>query len=86
MPIYSYQCEACDHIFDLRQSFDSKPEHECPECKAIAKRTFHPAAVIYKGSGFYTTDYRKPSPGSSEGSSSEGSSSGSSSSGGSSSE
>ena len=66
MPTYSYQCSSCSHQFELRQSFDSEPEHECPVCSNKARRLFHPVGVIYKGSGFYTTDSRKPASGSSE--------------------
>ena len=60
MPIYSYKCTSCNHEFDLKQGFDADPTQECPVCKSPARRLFHPVGVIYKGSGFYTTDYRKP--------------------------
>jgi putative FmdB family regulatory protein len=66
VPRYSYQCSSCSHQFELRQSFDSEPEQECPVCSNKARRLFHPVGVIYKGSGFYTTDYRKPASDSSE--------------------
>ena len=67
MPTYVYTCGKCGHQFELRQGFDAEPEQECPQCHYTARRTFHAVGVIYKGSGFYTTDYRKPSSGSSEG-------------------
>ena len=57
MPIYEYQCESCKHKFELKQGFDADPIEKCPLCKATSKRVFHSPAVIYKGSGFYTTDY-----------------------------
>ena len=60
MPIYSYKCTSCDHEFDLKQGFDADPTQECPVCQSSSRRLFHPVGVIYKGSGFYTTDYRKP--------------------------
>tara|TARA_B100001750_G_C15109401_1_gene399357 strand:+ start:73 stop:459 length:387 start_codon:yes stop_codon:yes gene_type:complete len=60
LPIYSYQCTSCDHQFDLKQSFDASPTQNCPVCQNQSRRLFHPVGVIYKGSGFYTTDYRKP--------------------------
>lgn len=59
MPIYDYECEKCGHGFELRQSFNSEPETTCPVCTSRARRKFHSVAVIYKGSGFYTTDYKK---------------------------
>lgn len=65
VPTYSYECASCGHQFELRQGFDSEPEQECPRCHKSAKRRFHAVGVIYKGSGFYTTDYRKPANGSS---------------------
>ena len=58
MPRYDYQCFSCGHLFELRQSFDSPPEADCPECAGLAKRKFYAVPVIYKGSGFYTTDYK----------------------------
>ena len=57
LPIYEYQCESCSHKFELKQSFDAEPTQKCPSCSATSKRLFHPPAVIYKGTGFYTTDY-----------------------------
>ena len=57
MPIYEYQCESCSHTFELKQGFDADPIEKCPVCTSPSKRLFHPPAVIYKGTGFYTTDY-----------------------------
>ena len=62
MPIYSYQCGTCAHEFEVRQGYDAAPEHECPNCHNVAKRLFHPVGIIYKGTGFYTTDYQRPRP------------------------
>ncbi len=59
MPIYDYQCAACGNQFELRQRFDSEPVETCPRCQGRAQRQFHSLAVIYKGSGFYTTDYAR---------------------------
>jgi len=59
MPIYEYECIHCGHHFELKQSFHDKPEAKCPQCKKKAKRIFHPAPIIFKGSGFYVTDHRK---------------------------
>ena len=58
MPIYEYECGTCRHRFDKKQSFNSKPETACPKCKGKAKRVFHAAPIIFKGSGFYVTDHR----------------------------
>ena len=59
MPRYVYRCTACDHEYDQRESFGASPLRECPECSGEARRIFHPVPVIYKGSGFYTTDYAR---------------------------
>ena len=61
LPLYDYQCNACGHSFELRQSFDSEPKAKCPECRGDSRRKFSVVPVIYKGSGFYTTDYKKSS-------------------------
>ena len=58
MPTYEYECGSCRYRFDLRQGFDDEPEVECPQCNERARRIFHPAPIIYKGSGFYVTDSR----------------------------
>jgi putative FmdB family regulatory protein len=73
MPIYEYECSHCSHRFEVKQSFKDKPEAKCPECKATARRVFHPTPIIFKGSGFYVTDYRKgPAPESGKGQSGSG--------------
>lgn len=59
MPIYEYECSNCSHKFELKQGFNDKPEAVCPECQETARRVFHPAPIIFKGSGFYVTDHRK---------------------------
>lgn len=69
MPTYSYECSK-GHHFDLKLSFhESSASAECPTCRASARRLFHAPPVIYKGSGFYTTDYARKSSSSSEGAS-----------------
>ncbi len=63
MPIYEYYCSSCEALFDLKQGFDADTIQSCPTCKEPATRKFHAPAIIYKGSGFYTTDYaRKNDP------------------------
>ena len=63
MPTYEYQCDACGHNFDELQSFTEKPLKKCPKCKkSKLRRLFGTgAAVLFKGSGFYQTDYRSDS-------------------------
>ncbi|XZE32087.1 FmdB family zinc ribbon protein [Pirellulaceae bacterium SH501] len=63
MPTYDYECEACDHKFELYQSISAEPEKTCPECKKKKLRRLigTGGAVMFKGSGFYQTDYRSDS-------------------------
>ena len=63
MPVYEYECVSCSHRFELKQGFDAEPAESCPLCQSLSRRKFHAPTVIYKGSGFYTTDYaRKDQP------------------------
>ncbi len=59
MPLYDYKCSNCSHRFDIRQPFGSESVLACPECGSDARRQYHSMAIIYKGSGFYTTDYAR---------------------------
>jgi len=63
MPTYDYRCDACGHEFEEWQSFKDDPLTKCPQCgKKKLRRLFGSgAAVIFKGSGFYETDYRSES-------------------------
>lgn len=63
MPTYEYQCEACDERFEVFQSITAKPLRQCPECgKSKVKRLIGTGAgILFKGSGFYETDYRSES-------------------------
>ena len=63
MPTYEYQCDACEHNFDEFQSMSEAPLKKCPRCgKSKLRRVFGAgAAIIFKGSGFYQTDYRSES-------------------------
>lgn len=60
MPTYDYECDACKHKWEEFQSIKAEPTKKCPECgKKKAKRLIGiGAGVIFKGSGFYQTDYR----------------------------
>ena len=59
MPTYDYECTVCHVIFEMRQGFDASPVQSCLQCGSPSKRRFHPVGVIYKGTGFYTTDYKR---------------------------
>jgi putative FmdB family regulatory protein len=63
MPTYDYVCDACEHSFEEFQSMSEEPLKKCPECgKSKLRRLFGTgAAVLFKGSGFYQTDYRSES-------------------------
>ncbi|MBN1367835.1 MAG: hypothetical protein JW967_07900 [Dehalococcoidales bacterium] len=59
MPLYQYKCEKCNFEFELKKSFSDDSNHvHCPECGEHAERVFVPPAIIFKGSGFYVTDYK----------------------------
>ena len=63
MPTYDYECDACGHTFELFQSISESVKKKCPECKkSKLRRLFGTgAAIVFKGSGFYETDYRSES-------------------------
>lgn len=63
MPTYDYECDACGHGFELFQSISEPVKRKCPECKKQKLRRLFGtgAAVMFKGTGFYQTDYRSES-------------------------
>ena len=63
MPTYDYECPKCQHAWELFQPITAKPIKKCPKCgKQSARRVIGPgAAILFKGSGFYLTDYRSDS-------------------------
>jgi putative FmdB family regulatory protein len=63
MPTYDYQCDACGHRFEEFQSMKDEPLRQCPECrkKKLRRLLGTGAAILFKGSGFYQTDYRSDS-------------------------
>ena len=63
MPTYDYVCDACDHRFEEMQSFSAEPLKICPNCgQDTLRRLFGTgAAILFKGGGFYETDYRSDS-------------------------
>ncbi len=61
MPTYEYECQKCGNLFEAFQSIKAAPLKTCPECKGRVKRLLGTGAgLLFKGSGFYITDYRKP--------------------------
>lgn len=63
MPTYDYRCNACDHEFELFQSMSEGVKRTCPECgkRKLERLIGTGAALLFKGSGFYETDYRSES-------------------------
>jgi putative FmdB family regulatory protein len=62
MPTYEYECQKCGHRFEEFQSMTAKPLSRCPKCKGKVKRLIGAGAgFLFKGSGFYITDYRSSS-------------------------
>ena len=63
MPTYDYECDACGHTFELFQNISDPLKKKCPECKKMKLRRLFGtgAAIVFKGSGFYETDYRSDS-------------------------
>jgi putative FmdB family regulatory protein len=63
MPTYDYECKSCGHKYELFQSITAEPEKKCPACgKKTAKRLIGAGGtIIFRGSGFYATDYRSDS-------------------------
>ena len=62
MPTYEYECTKCGHTFEAFQSIVDKPLSRCPKCKSAVRRLINGGlGVIFKGSGFYSTDNKKGS-------------------------
>ena len=63
MPTYEYECLDCGHRFDKFQQMSEELLKQCPQCKGKVKRLIGAGSgIIFKGSGFYATDYRKGAP------------------------
>lgn len=60
MPIYEYKCEN-GHVFDVMQKLSDEPLTTCIECGAPVRKVLHPVNIAFKGSGFYSTDYKSGS-------------------------
>jgi putative FmdB family regulatory protein len=61
VPLYDYQCDHCGHRFEVRQGIKEDPLTVCPQCEGSIRRVIHPVGIVFKGSGFYVTDNRRPS-------------------------
>ncbi len=63
MPTYEYKCKECGYVFELFQTMSAEPVKICPKCKGEVKRLIGPGAgPIFKGTGFYQTDYKNAKP------------------------
>ena len=60
MPTYEYECTVCGNRFERRQSMKEDPLTDCPSCQGKVRRVLFPVGIVFKGSGFYVTDNRKP--------------------------
>jgi putative FmdB family regulatory protein len=56
MPTYEYACTSCSHHIEVVQTFTDDPLELCSACGGRLRRVFHPAGILFKGSGFYSTD------------------------------
>ena len=61
MPTYAYACTACDHHFEIVQSFTEDSLTQCPQCQCRLRKVFNAVGVVFKGSGFYRNDSRSDS-------------------------
>jgi putative FmdB family regulatory protein len=59
MPTYEYACTNCGNRFEVFQRIDDDPLTVCERCGGALRKVFHPAGIVFKGSGFYATDSRK---------------------------
>ena len=70
MPLYEYQCDSCKKVHELIQKFSDAPLTECPECKGPLQKIMSLSSFSLKGTGWYTTDYKRSGQKSDGGSSS----------------
>ena len=60
LPIYEYQCTGCGAVRDIKHGFKETTAETCAVCGSSLQRLFKPAGIVFKGSGFYVNDSRKP--------------------------
>jgi putative FmdB family regulatory protein len=58
MPTYGYRCGSCGHQFEIVQKITEDALKACPKCQGKLSKMVYPAGVLFKGSGYYTTDYK----------------------------
>ena len=58
MPIYEYACTSCGERTEAKQGFDEPPLEECPLCGGRLRKLYSPVGIVFKGSGFYSTDQK----------------------------
>jgi putative FmdB family regulatory protein len=66
MPLYEYQCRGCQKVHEVVQKFSDAPLSECPECQGPVEKLMSLSSFALKGSGWYTTDYKRSGSGKSE--------------------
>jgi putative FmdB family regulatory protein len=64
MPTYGYRCGNCGHQFEIVQRISDEPLKECPKCQGKLSKMLYPVGLSFKGSGFYSTDYKSAGKGS----------------------
>jgi putative FmdB family regulatory protein len=69
MPTYGYRCSNCGHQFEIVQRMTDDPLTTCPKCQGKLTKVLYPVGISFKGSGFYTTDYKDSSKSSEQSSS-----------------
>lgn len=67
MPLYEYECPKCTKVHEVMQKFSDAPLTECPECQGPVQKLMSSTSFALKGSGWYTTDYKRKGASSSEG-------------------
>ncbi|PMQ02108.1 MAG: FmdB family transcriptional regulator [Dictyoglomus sp. NZ13-RE01] len=61
MAIYEFVCTNCNERYEIITNLGDEPPKVCIKCGGTLKKVFHPVGIVFKGSGFYTTDYKKKS-------------------------